>query len=68
MFVQGQIQQLRVLEAEAAGEAPPETPTGPPITELGTDPDLLPPGSTPEPPGNGPVPLTPPAEPQPTPN
>jgi hypothetical protein len=59
VFVQGQIQQLRVLEAERAGEGPPETATGAPITELGPDPDLLPPGTMPDASG-GPVPLTPP--------
>jgi hypothetical protein len=70
VFVQGQIQQLRVLEAESAGTAPPETATGPPITELGSDPDLVPPGTTPEASGNGPEPITPPEQPptNPTPN
>lgn len=61
VFVQGQIQQLRVLEAETSGAAPPEAATGAPITELGpTDPDLVPPGTTPDASGSGPVPLTPP--------
>lgn len=60
VFVQGQIQQLRVLEAETSGAAPPEAATGAPITELGPDPDLVPPGTTPDASGSGPVPLTPP--------
>jgi len=55
LFVQGQIQQLRLQEAEAAVAAP-EAPTGPPITSIGPtpDPDLVPPGT------QGPAQLTPP--------
>jgi hypothetical protein len=64
VFVQGQIQQLRLLEAEGAQDAPPETATGAPITELPADPDLVPPGAAPDA-DNGPAVITPPAEPPP---
>lgn len=59
IFVQGQIQQLRLTEAN--GEVPPVEGTELPPTET-PDPDLVPPTATAPTPGDGPASLTPPAE------
>ena len=73
IFVQGQIQQLRVQEANPpATDIPPEEAAPPPA---GEDPDLVPPGAPdstaippPGPDSGGPAVIAPPAEPaQPTP-
>ncbi len=68
IFVQGQIQQLRLLEADPAAQGLPPAEAAPPAEESAVppgeitpvDPDLVPPNSAP---GAGPAVIAPPAQP-----